>query len=108
MLRDTTLMIKALIITSILMLFSLLIAPPKIIGTFLLIWVINVFWIVNLVFDSSGLGIEDIGNSVCAKIDEASANKKYFQKGLYYVTIPMMAIGMIMVALIILAFFTIL
>ena len=108
MLKDTMLMIKVLIITSILMYFSLFIAPPKIIGTFLLLWVVNVFWIVKLLFDSSGLGIEDFGNSVCAKIDEANVNKKYFQKGLYYITIPMMAIGMIMVALIILAFFTIL
>jgi len=108
MLKDTTLMIKVLIVTSTLMFFSLFIAPPKIIGVFLLLWVINVFWIVKLLFTSSGLGIEDFGNDICTKIDEASANKKYFQKGLYYVTIPMMAIGMLMVALIILAFFTIL
>jgi len=108
MLKDTALMIKVLIITSTLMFFSLFIAPPKIIGAFLLLWVVNVFWIVKFLFDSSRLGIEDFGNSVCAKIDEARGNKKYFQKGLYYVTIPMMAIGIIMVALIILAFFTIL
>jgi len=108
MLKDTTLMLKVLIVTSILMFFSLFIAPPKIIGTFLLLWVVNVFWIVKLLFNSSGLGIEDFGDSICAKIDEASANKNYFMKGVYYITIPMVVIGMIMVGLIILAFFTIL
>lgn len=108
MLKDTTFMLKALIVTSTLMFFSIFIAPPKIIGVFLLLWVVNVFWIVKLLFDSSGLGIEDFGNSVCDKIDEVSVNKNYFMKSVYYATIPMMAIGMIMVLLIILAFFTIL
>jgi len=108
MLKDSMFMIKVLIVTSILMFLSLFLAPPKVIGLFLLLWVVNVFWILKLLFSSYGLGLGDFEKDIYAKIDEASTNKKYFQKGLYYITIPMMAIGLIMVALIILAFFTIL
>lgn len=108
MLKDFQVMIKILIVTSILMFISIITCHPKIIGFFLLLWVINVFWCLKLTLNFSGYGFGIIESSINIKIDEARENNNHFLKGLYYITIPMMAIGMIMVALIIVTFFTIL
>jgi c-di-AMP phosphodiesterase-like protein len=111
-LYNTQSMLKVLIGSAIfmfvMMMVSMFIESAKIMGIGLLVFIVSVFWNMRLSFRDRDLSIGDFIGHVDNQYEEARKNKKHFQKGLYLVVIPMMAVGLIFVVLILVAFFTIL
>jgi len=111
-LYDRQKMINLLIATSILMFCSLVvgvaIGVAPIAGVGFTLWVTTVFWNVRLMLYSNNMNVGTIVSEIDKKYDTAKVNKKFGEQLLYGITIPMMAIGLIMIAIIITMFFTVL
>lgn len=108
MLFDKGKMVNVLIGASVLMFCSLFIGNGKIAGTGLTLWVITVFWNVHLILNSNNMNFGTIISEIDKKYETSKNNKKRGEQLLYGVTIPMISIGLIMVMLILIIFFTVL
>lgn len=95
--RDQKKMLNVLIATSVIMFISLFIGISKLIGITMSLWVINVFWLMYLSFFYSGVGLSDIVRTNERLIEEAKEKKNYTKVGVHSITLPMCAIGLLVV-----------
>ena len=101
-------MINVLMVISILLFCILFTGIAKVIGVGFVLWVITVFWNMHLMLRSSNMNVGSIALEIDKKYDIAKSNKKRGEQLLYGITIPIMVIGLIMVIIIIIMFFTVL
>ena len=92
--NDPKMMIRCLFLTSILMFISIFTLNSKVMSIFMTIWIINVFHCLHLSITRTTT-VENILNSVSKQIDESRGGKKV----LYFITIPFMVVGMLVVGL---------
>lgn len=87
---------------------SLFVGNGKIAGIGLTLWIITVFWNMHLILSSNNMNFGTIILEIDKKYETSKNNKKRGEQLLYGLTIPMMGIGLIMVILILIVFFTML
>ena len=108
LLKNRKFMVKVLIATSVLMFFSLFTCTSKVIGVFISLWVITVFWNLYLMMSGTNLTLKGFVNSIDKEIDKAKNERKTIKETFYYAIIPTMIMGLIVVIVDIMVFFVLL
>lgn len=88
-------MLKCLIVTSVTM-FITLFTSPKIVAVGMLIWLINVGWIMYLLTRGR---VPEMIKYHEENIENAKKNKRYFEFGIRSIALPLCAVGLIFVVL---------
>lgn len=102
---DPKIMIRVLIVTSLIMFFSLFVPSNKLVAITMLIFLLNVLWVFHIIFGVSKSFVEGIVNNAQDKAHNAGANGQRFLQGTYSIAIPMCAVGLIIVFLMIVSKF---
>lgn len=90
-------MLNFLIVTSVVMFFSLFTGINKLVGITMSLFLINLFWVMFLLV--GGKGFSNVLESSEIKINEAKEEKNYLKEVVYTAALPLCAVGLIIIIL---------
>lgn len=105
-------MLNALIVTSVFIIISIIATAitenAKFMGIGLALFIITVFWNLKLLFICNNVTTGDLLEHIKKSEIEAKEKKRYFERGVYFIVVPILGVCIIMMILILIAFFTVL